>query len=45
SWYTAEGNSDLVFTDEYERMWSRSVRSKGGEYCFIANSPELPGMN
>jgi putative transcriptional regulator len=45
SWYTAEANNQVVFTDEYERMWSRSVRSKGGEYCYIANSPELPGMN
>ncbi|NTW74921.1 MAG: YqgE/AlgH family protein [Chlorobiaceae bacterium] len=45
SWYLAEGSSDLIFSDEYERMWSRTVRSKGGEYGFIANSPELPGMN
>jgi putative transcriptional regulator len=45
SWYTAEGKSDLIFTDEYERMWSRTVRSKGGEYSYIANSPEMPGMN
>ena len=45
SWYTADGTSDIVFTDEYERMWSRTVRAKGGDYCFVANSPELPGMN
>jgi putative transcriptional regulator len=45
SWYTAEASSEVIFTDEYERMWSRTVRSKGGEYCYIANSPELPGMN
>lgn len=45
SWYTAEASCTFVFSDEYERMWSRSVRSKGGEYCFIANSPELPGLN
>jgi putative transcriptional regulator len=45
SWYTAEASNQVVFTDEYERMWSRSVRSKGGEYCYVANSPELPGMN
>ncbi len=45
SWYTADASSEQVFTDEYERLWSRSVRSKGGEYCYVANSPELPGMN
>ncbi|MBN1928335.1 MAG: YqgE/AlgH family protein [Chlorobiaceae bacterium] len=45
SWYIADASNELVFTDEYERMWSRTVRSKGGEYCFVANSPELPGMN
>ncbi len=45
SWYMAEGSSDLIFTEEYERMWSRTVRSKGGEYRYIANSPEMPGMN
>jgi putative transcriptional regulator len=45
SWYIAEATTDVIFSDEYERMWSRSVRSKGGEYRYIANSPELPGMN
>jgi putative transcriptional regulator len=45
SWYTASASSEVVFSDEYERMWSRTVRSKGGEYAYIANSPELPGMN
>ncbi|NTV99478.1 MAG: YqgE/AlgH family protein [Chlorobiaceae bacterium] len=45
AWYTAEASRAVVFSDEYERMWSRSVRSKGGEYQIIANSPELPGLN
>ncbi|ANT65300.1 MULTISPECIES: YqgE/AlgH family protein [Prosthecochloris] len=45
AWYTTEAARDIVFSDEYERMWSRVVRSKGGDYCFAANSPELPGMN
>jgi putative transcriptional regulator len=45
SWYIAEANSSVIFSDEYERMWSRSVRSKGGEFRYIANSPELPGLN
>lgn len=45
AWYTAEATPEIIFSDAYERMWSRIVRSKGGEYQLIANSPELPGMN
>ena len=45
SWYTAEASPGIIFSDAYERMWSRSVRSKGGEYQLVANSPELPGLN
>lgn len=45
SWYMADATADMVFSGEYERMWSRTVRSKGGEYQLIANSPELPGLN
>lgn len=45
SWYTAEASKEIVFSEAYERMWSRSVRSKGGEYQIVANSPELPGLN
>ncbi len=45
AWYTAEASSSIVFGDAYERMWSRSVRSKGGEFQLVANAPELPGLN
>lgn len=45
AWYTTEASRAIIFSDEYERMWARTVRSKGGEYYFAANSPELPGMN
>lgn len=45
SWYTTEASKEIIFSGEYERMWARTVRSKGGEYYFAANSPELPGMN
>ncbi|KAA6232810.1 YqgE/AlgH family protein [Chlorobium phaeovibrioides] len=45
SWYTTDATRELVFSDAYEWMWSRTVRSKGGEYQLIANSPELPGLN
>lgn len=45
AWYTAEATKAVIFGHEYERMWSRSVRSKGGEYQYVANSPELPGLN
>nr|Q3AQ69.1 RecName: Full=UPF0301 protein Cag_1601 [Chlorobium chlorochromatii CaD3] len=45
AWYTAEATPDVIFSDAYERMWSRTVRAKGGAYQLIANSPELPGMN
>jgi putative transcriptional regulator len=45
AWYTAEATKEIVFSDAYERMWSRSVRSKGGEYQIVANAPELPGLN
>ncbi|MEI7787294.1 MAG: YqgE/AlgH family protein [Chlorobiaceae bacterium] len=45
AWYTAEASKEMIFSDAYERMWSRSVRSKGGEYQLVANAPELPGLN
>ncbi|NEX14413.1 MAG: hypothetical protein C1941_06930 [Prosthecochloris sp.] len=45
SWYRTLAADEIIFSDEYERMWARTVRSKGGEYHFAANSPELPGMN
>ncbi|ASQ90788.1 hypothetical protein CHL67_07525 [Prosthecochloris sp. GSB1] len=45
SWYTTDASRNIVFSEEYERMWGRVVRSKGGDYCFAANSPEMPGMN
>ena len=45
AWYTAEASKSIVFGDAYERMWSRSVRSKGGQYQLVANAPELPGLN
>ncbi len=45
SWYTTDASRDIVFSVEYERMWGRVVRSKGGDYNYAANSPEIPGMN
>ncbi len=45
SWYTTAASKAVVFSSEYERMWARVVRSKGGKYHFAANSSELPGMN
>ena len=45
SWYTTDATKDIIFSGDYERMWARTVRSKGGDYLFAANSPELPGMN
>ncbi len=45
SWYTTSATKDVIFSSGYERMWSRIVRSKGGDYLYAANSPELPGMN
>ena len=45
AWYTARASKEIVFSDAYERMWGRMVRSKGGEYQLVANSPELPGLN
>ncbi len=45
AWYIAEASRNIVFSDAYERMWSRTVRSKGGQYQLVANSPELPGLN
>jgi putative transcriptional regulator len=45
SWYQADATKEIVFGQEYERMWGRVVRSKGGDYCYAANSPEIPGMN
>ncbi len=45
SWYTTGASREVIFSGEYERMWARTVRSKGGGYYYAANSPELPGMN
>ncbi|NTW48385.1 MAG: YqgE/AlgH family protein [Chlorobiales bacterium] len=45
SWYQAEALADLVFSPVNDRMWSRALRTKGGDYAIIANTPEDPRMN
>lgn len=45
SWYQADATAEQVFSPVYDRMWSRALRAKGGDYAIIANTPEDPRMN
>lgn len=45
SWVVSEGLTNYVFTDEYDGMWSRALRSLGGKYSIISTFPDDPTVN
>lgn len=45
SWVVTEGLTEYVFTDDYEGMWSRALRSLGGKYSIISTFPDDPTVN
>lgn len=45
SWYLAAADAYTVFQEDVERMWSRVLRKKGGDYAIVATFPQDPQMN
>lgn len=45
SWYLAPADAHTVFEEDYERMWSRVLRRKGGDYAIVATFPQDPQLN
>ncbi|KER10353.1 MAG: hypothetical protein HY22_05645 [[Candidatus Thermochlorobacteriaceae] bacterium GBChlB] len=45
SWYLSQATKTAVFDDPHDKLWSRALRAKGGEFAIIANFPEDPRLN
>ena len=45
SWITNQYNSNFIFDHDTESLWKRIIKSKGGDFEFLANYPELPILN
>lgn len=45
SWYLAPADARTVFEEDAERMWSRVLRRKGGDYAIVATFPQDPQLN
>jgi putative transcriptional regulator len=45
SWYLFPGDAHTVFEEDAERMWSRILRRKGGDYAIVAMFPQDPQLN
>lgn len=45
SWYLFPGDAHTVFEEDAERMWSRVLRKKGGDYAIVAMFPQDPQLN
>jgi putative transcriptional regulator len=45
SWYLSQATEKAVFNDPHDKLWSRALRAKGGEFAIIANFPEDPRLN
>ncbi|MBC7381734.1 MAG: YqgE/AlgH family protein [Bacteroidia bacterium] len=40
SWWATPAESEIVFTDDLEEMWSRVVKNLGSDFAYLANSPK-----
>ncbi len=45
SWFVIEANSEMVFSADTDAMWKAVLRSLGGTYSLLANSPTDPQWN
>lgn len=45
SWLLQHDSADVVFAETTKNMWTRSVRSLGGDYIVLGNTPEHPSLN
>lgn len=45
SWITSFASTEFVFQTTRRKMWSQSLRKKGGKFKLIANYPQDPRMN
>ena len=44
-WIIEPADTDAIFTDEPDRLWSEVLRRKGGRYELVARMPLDPSMN
>jgi putative transcriptional regulator len=45
SWFVSEHASKTIFTASPKNMWMRACQSLGGQYRFLALTPEHPSLN
>jgi putative transcriptional regulator len=45
SWIVIQANSEIVFSSDTDAMWQAVLRSLGGTYSLLANSPNDPQWN
>ena len=45
SWFVTSANKDIVFSENTDQMWKAVLKSMGGSYSFLANSPGDPQWN
>ena len=45
SWFVAQADQDIVFSNNTDEMWKAVLRSMGGNYSVLANSPNDPQWN
>jgi putative transcriptional regulator len=45
AWYLSFGDAHTVFEEDAEKMWSRVLRKKGGDYAIVATFPQDPQLN
>ncbi|MCB9251384.1 MAG: YqgE/AlgH family protein [Flavobacteriales bacterium] len=45
TWITADASLKTVFESQHDKLWKYSMKSLGGEYAMLANSPLDPQMN
>lgn len=45
SWIVSNANPDIVFSENTEAMWNAVMKAMGGNFTFLANSPENPQWN
>src|SRR6266576_823463 len=44
-WIIEPADTDAIFTDDPDRLWSEVLRRKGGRYELVARMPLDPSMN
>lgn len=45
SWIVTQGNQEIVFSNNTEELWKKVLQQMGGEFSYLANSPDNPQWN